>query len=134
MKRYSGLIVKYGDKVLLCKRNMFGDRPGRWSIPAGKIEKNESPLSAVLREFYEETNVHITSEPTFVGMIKTESDKPGLMYVFLHVTNDKIVPDLVNAKDGSEHTECGYFNFNEMVDRNLGSEMTEIMKKVFQRY
>lgn len=134
MKRYSGLIVKFGDKVLLCKRNLMGDRPGRWSIPAGKIEKNESALSAVIREFYEETNITITEEPIFVGMIKTDSQKSGIMYVFLHISDKKLSPDLKNAKDGDEHTECGYFNFNEMITNDLGSEMTEIMKKVFQKY
>lgn len=134
MKRYSGLIVKHEDKVLLCKRNMFGDRPGRWSIPAGKIEKDESALTAVFREFYEETNIELKKEPIFVGMIKTDAIKPGIMYVFLYSSDEQLYPDLVNAKDGNEHTECGYFNFNEMIDRNLGVEMTEIMKKVFKKY
>ena len=38
MKRYSGVVVRCGDEVLLCKRNNNKELPGVWSIPAGKID------------------------------------------------------------------------------------------------
>ena len=41
LKKYVGVLVKNGDKCLLCKRNAEGSFPGMWSLPAGKIEKNE---------------------------------------------------------------------------------------------
>ena len=57
VKRYSGVLVKHDDKVLLCKRNNEGSLPGAWSIPAGKINNGESPYDGAIREFYEETNI-----------------------------------------------------------------------------
>ena len=44
IKRYGGIIIRREDEVLLCKRNNKGSLPGVWSIPAGKLTKNESPL------------------------------------------------------------------------------------------
>ena len=56
-KRYGGILVKFKDEVLLCKRNKFGSNLGSWSIPAGKLNKNELPFLGAKREFFEETNI-----------------------------------------------------------------------------
>ena len=44
----SGGVVQYGNLFLFIKRN------GRWDIPKGKIEKNETPEYAAIREIQEE--------------------------------------------------------------------------------
>ena len=49
VKRYSGVIVKCGDEVLLCKRNAAGSLPGQWSIPGGNLEKDEHPMDNIAR-------------------------------------------------------------------------------------
>ena len=36
------------------------------------------------------------------------------MYVFGTDVKDEIHPDLENAIDGEEHTECGYFGMDEL--------------------
>jgi ADP-ribose pyrophosphatase YjhB (NUDIX family) len=59
IKRYAGIIVKYKDEVLLCKRNADNDLPGVWSIPAGRLEDDENPTLGAKREFHEETNVKV---------------------------------------------------------------------------
>ncbi len=41
LKRYSGVLIRCKDKVLLCQRSFDEDsRPGEWSIPCGHQEKN----------------------------------------------------------------------------------------------
>jgi hypothetical protein len=55
------------------------------------------------------------------------------MYVFLMETDERINPDLENAKDGEEHTECGYFDlenlpFDDKTDQ-LCRLITRILKK-----
>ena len=67
MKKYSGVIVKCGDEVLLCRRN-HNNGLGEWSIPSGKLDKKvtnngtekiikfEDYISGAKREFFEETN------------------------------------------------------------------------------
>jgi hypothetical protein len=37
-----------------------------------------------------------------------------MMYVFGTDVKDEIHPDLENAIDGEEHTECGYFGMDEL--------------------
>jgi len=55
------------------------------------------------------------------------------MYVFMMETDEKINPDLENAKDGEEHTECGYFDLENLPfdkkDDQLGKLITRILKK-----
>jgi len=120
MKRYGGTLVVVNNECLLCKRNSSGDRPGEWSIPAGKIEPNENLEDGVRREFLEETNYEL-SGPLKRGAIilrknRTGIKSKGLFYVFLSKQTQKIFPDLENAIDGNEHTECGYFEKNELPD------------------
>ena len=51
----AGIVVINDDKkILLCERN---DVKGAWQMPQGGIEDGESPVSAALRELYEETGI-----------------------------------------------------------------------------
>jgi ADP-ribose pyrophosphatase YjhB (NUDIX family) len=136
-KRYTGVIVKCGDKILLCKRNNLGSFPGMWSIPGGKLEEGETTQEGAKREFFEETAVDISDEQlNFVGMIPrhTRDGKKikGLMYVYLLNVDNPIHPDLVNAIDGEEHTECGYFSIDEITEEKSGEylhKLAEIVSK-----
>ncbi|MGH2565934.1 MAG: NUDIX domain-containing protein, partial [Ginsengibacter sp.] len=35
---------------------------GAWSIPKGEFDENEEPLHAAIREFFEETGIHISGK------------------------------------------------------------------------
>jgi len=136
IKRYAGIIVKCGNEVLLCKRNNEGSLPGVWSIPAGKLSSSENPTVGAKREFFEETNINIKEKIELVGFInrKTRDGKSnkGLMYVFLHETEEKIYPDLKNALDGEEHTECGYFTESELpMDKN--DQLYILLKNILKK-
>ena len=136
-KRYVGVMVKCKDKVLLCKRNNLGSFPGMWSIPGGKLEENETPMDGAKREFLEETDVNINDkEITFIGLIPrhTRDGKKvkGLMYVYLLEVEEPIIPDLVNAIDGEEHTDSGYFTLDEIKPETSGDyfhRLAEIILK-----
>jgi ADP-ribose pyrophosphatase YjhB (NUDIX family) len=111
--------------------------PGQWSIPCGHLEKGEHPMIGVKREFEEETNYTLDNDLKLVGFVKRYnrdgSEVRGLMYVFMMETDEKINPDLENAKDGEEHTECGYFDLENLPfdkkDDQLGKLITRILKK-----
>lgn len=129
IKRYAGVVVKYNDKVLLCKRNEFGYLPGVWSIPGGKIENGEAPVQAASREFFEETNFDIDGVLKLVGFIETP-DK-GLMYVYLHEPKEQIIPNLEDAIDGYEHTKCGYFS-KKTLPLSENDQLYKILIKILQ--
>jgi len=135
-KRYTGLLVKCKNKVLLCKRNNSGTLPGEWSVPGGHLEKNETPIDGVVREFYEETNHKVNSPINLCGMIKRHTrdgqNVKGLMYTFLMEIDEEINPDLEKAMDGSEHTECGYFTYDELPSP-IGSQLKKLIKTILDK-
>ena len=137
VKRYSGVIVKCGDEVLLCKRNATGELPGQWSIPCGHLEKGEHPMDGVKREFKEETNYTLDNDLKLVGFVKRYnregSEIKGLMYVFLFNENvEKQKPDLEDAEDGHEHSECGFFMLENLPNDDRNDQLYEILEKVLK--
>ena len=134
-KRYVGVLVKVGDKCLLCKRNKKGSFPGMWSVPAGKIEDSEGTRSAAVREFKEETDLDINPDLLkFNGILprQTRDGKhfKGLMFLYTYSTDEVLTPDLENAKDGEEHTECGYFTKDELKNIETGEKMKKMLQKL----
>jgi len=134
VKRYVGVLVKHNDSVLLCKRNNKGSLPGVWSIPAGKLEDGESPMNGAKREFYEETNLKLENKLSLVGFVtrsnRDGSYNKGLMYVFQMDTDKRINPDLKNASDGEEHTECGYFNLENLPIEDKNDQLYKLIVKI----
>jgi ADP-ribose pyrophosphatase YjhB (NUDIX family) len=59
LKKIAGVVVKYNDKLLLCKRSKNESLPLEWSIPSGHMDKDELPIDAAVREFKEETHLKI---------------------------------------------------------------------------
>jgi ADP-ribose pyrophosphatase YjhB (NUDIX family) len=137
VKRYSGVIVKCGDEVLLCKRNATGSLPGQWSIPGGSLEKDEHPMDGVMREFKEETDYTLDNDLKLVGFVKRYnrdgSEMKGLMYVFLMETDERINPDLENAFDGDEHTECGYFDVENLPFDDENDQLCKLITRILKK-
>ncbi len=57
-KIVAGAVVRYGSRVLLCKRNIEPAR-GRWTLPAGYLENGEAPPEGAVREAFEEATATI---------------------------------------------------------------------------
>jgi ADP-ribose pyrophosphatase YjhB (NUDIX family) len=136
-QRYVGVMVKCNNKILLCKRNNLGSFPGMWSIPGGKLEENETTMQGAKREFFEETAVSIDDhEIKFIGLIPrhTRDGKKvkGLMYVYLLEVEKCIEPDLLNAIDGEEHTDWGYFDVDEIKPETSGDYMAKLAEIILQ--
>jgi ADP-ribose pyrophosphatase YjhB (NUDIX family) len=130
---YVGIIVKHKEKCLLCKRNSKGSYPGMWSIPAGKLEKEEDTIEGAKREFFEETNLDISNEElNFSGIVPrhTRDGKKikGRMYTYLLNTEKEIFPDLENAIDGEEHSECKYFTSKQIDEMSTGKHLFKLLQ------
>jgi mutator protein MutT len=134
-RRSAGVIIKHGDKVLLCKRSPKESLPNHWSIPGGGIENGESPGQAAIREVHEETNIELTTDLDLVGMIDTKNEdglKTGMMFVFLQETKDKKEADLEKASHGKEHTTCKYFESKDIPKQKNTKELYDILKKILK--
>jgi 8-oxo-dGTP pyrophosphatase MutT (NUDIX family) len=137
-KRYSGIIVQVGDKVLLAKRNNLGSFPGMWSIFGGRVEEGEETKDAAKREFFEETGIDIDNkELEFVGVIprytRDGSKTKGMMYVYRLRSEIELKPDLENAIDGEEHTEWGYFTKDQVTREQSGTYLYKLLQVLLQK-
>lgn len=59
-----GTVPHWGDKVLLCKRNIE-PRWGKWTLPAGFMELNETVAEGAARETLEESGAQFEMEGFF---------------------------------------------------------------------
>ncbi|MBS0622346.1 MAG: NUDIX domain-containing protein [Verrucomicrobia bacterium] len=51
----AALYIEYNDLILLLHRQKNKSQGNRWGIPGGKVDKDETPLQALIREIKEET-------------------------------------------------------------------------------
>jgi len=135
MKKSAGVIVKWNNKCLLCKRSNVETYSGEWSIPGGKVEPDEEIIDAAHREFYEETDKKITGDLNFLGVMgrmnRKGTKQSSIMYVFTTNVDEPIHPDLENAEYGEEHSECGYFSIDDLpepIGENLKEYLTNVLK------
>jgi 8-oxo-dGTP diphosphatase len=58
----AALIVKNG-KILICQRTRHQPMPLKWEFPGGKVEVNEQPVDALVRELDEELGIQAKIGP-----------------------------------------------------------------------
>ncbi len=78
------------DKNIIIAQRLKGDLAGRWEFPGGKIEPNETPEQALIREIKEELEITITIDSF---LMKAEWDYPTFhldMDCFICHTADSI--------------------------------------------
>ncbi|WP_169864958.1 NUDIX hydrolase [Sutcliffiella halmapala] len=75
---YTICFITKGDSILLLFRNKAPNK-GKWNGVGGKIELNEIPYEAILREAWEETGL-IIKDLSFRGIVTW--NKKGGMYVY----------------------------------------------------
>jgi hypothetical protein len=73
----------------------------------------------------------------FVGLVpRTSRDGKfikGWMYVYLLESNAFLYPDLENAKDGKEHSDCGYFTYEDIQEMNTGKFFKKLLEAILNR-
>ncbi|HXD07576.1 MAG TPA: NUDIX hydrolase [Burkholderiaceae bacterium] len=74
-----GTIPVWGDKVLLCKRNIE-PRFGLWTLPAGFLELGETTEQGALRETDEEAGARVTLQGLFSVLNVTRVGQVHLFY------------------------------------------------------
>jgi ADP-ribose pyrophosphatase YjhB (NUDIX family) len=129
MKQTAGIIVLCEDRILLCKRS----DSGQWAIPMGHMEDGEEPIDCAYREFYEETYLEITDQIKSIGRIKKKKNGKvkSVLHIFLFEVDSEIEPNLEDAQDGHEHTECGYFDIEEIEELDMDEGLKKFILKIF---
>ena len=95
------VVVQRDGKVLLGRRGPNARAAGKWSFPAGFVERGEVVESAAVREVREETGFEIELGP-LVGLISSDGET-----VVLAVYTGEIVAGAAHAAD--DLIELGWF-------------------------
>ena len=111
-KKNIGVLLFYGDSILLSKRiNFFDGKPvpygGYWAPFAGAVEAGELPIMAAVRELWEEAGKKI--EPYFLTYI-TEIYRENAVFILYAYELEGFFSPTLNC----EHTEYGYFQINTL--------------------
>tara|TARA_Y100000588_G_C14196830_1_gene900608 strand:- start:650 stop:1069 length:420 start_codon:yes stop_codon:yes gene_type:complete len=80
------LILNNENKVLIAQRGSKQTHAGLWEFPGGKVEANETPEMALVREIQEEVNLHVLSA-RFFGFSEHQYSKSKVSLHFYLVQN-----------------------------------------------
>lgn len=110
---YVLLLLKKGDSVLLIRRsaeNKFA--PNHFSLPGGRVEKNESFTAALIREAKEELDITINpADLSFVhAFYKKGTENEFAAFVF---ECNKWTGDIKNCEP-SKHSELQWVDTNQL--------------------
>ncbi len=114
-------VIEYNDTILMVRHN-YGKR--RWTLPGGRIEKNETPSDAVRREVKEEVGIIVSEVRSLGEFLSTLDYKQDYIYCFCATTNNKDI-----KIDPNEIYEASWFPINKIPE-----DRTEIASKILRMY
>ena len=78
-----GVLVNGQREVLVAKRGRHLHQGGLWEFPGGKVEENEMPREALVRELREEVGVSVIDAEPFLQIHHDYGDKQVFLDVWL---------------------------------------------------
>jgi len=105
-----GVLVVKDDKVLLVRRTMNPER-GKWSIPAGYLDRGEDPRKTAVREALEETGLEVAVD----GLVDVYYNPPqqGGASIFILYDAHLLGGDM---QAGDDADAVGFFGLDELPD------------------
>ncbi len=100
-----GSVAIWEDRVLLCRR-AIEPRRGYWTLPAGFMEKGETPAAGARREAWEEARARLETDQ-LLGVYSVAHIGHVQMIYRARLLSDAIAP-------GPESQEVGLFRFDEL--------------------
>lgn len=80
---YVAAVVRQGDRILLVRQSPGHPLAGQWTVPWGAVESGESPVSAAVRETWEEGGVGAEVEGLLGVQELPEPQAGGIAIVYL---------------------------------------------------
>ena len=118
-------IIQKGNKILLIKRKCEPEK-GKWALPGGHINWDETLENAVIREVNEETNLKVINS-CLVAIYSSHNRHPEQMLAAVYVTEVAGSP-----LAGSDAADIGYFHA-ESLPENLAFDHREIIKDYYAK-
>jgi 8-oxo-dGTP pyrophosphatase MutT (NUDIX family) len=128
-----GVFIEHQNQFLLLKRHPEKTHGNHWNLPAGKLEKGESPIQAALREVKEESGISLPhDEVHFLGVLYFIT--PGLNFEF-HLFYSEVAdkPNVTLAHD--ETIEGKWWDFSDQIHPLIpgGDEVIAFCKEKKQK-
>ena len=110
IKVVTGGILEKDGKFLLVQENKEICK-GKWNIPAGGLEENESIIEGAKREIFEETGCKVE----ITGVLGIINEVLEAKNVVLFVFDTKIVNESIKV-DGIKIANAKWFSYEEMLN------------------
>jgi len=115
------VVLNKRDEVLILKRPPGVDwAPDKWALPGGKLEENETPLTAAIRETKEETTLDVRK----LKIIFLTLDNPIAPYYTRHYTG--------NVQIDFEHTDWTWVARADIETYDLAPDVLKLYDWVLQ--
>ena len=131
--------VKWRDKILIVKRGESVSETGKWCLPCGYLDYDETIEESVGREIWEETGINIKefidiNTLTPVNIFSTPKGKKQNIHMdFIINIDDKYEPKInKDIIDKLETTDVKWINFNEVDNYDFAFNHTEKIKEYYQ--
>jgi 8-oxo-dGTP pyrophosphatase MutT (NUDIX family) len=117
------------DKMLLLLRNEDKPQGGTYGVPAGKIDKDESPIQTVIREVKEETGLDVKEDQLeFQKIFQVVYDEYGFAFYLYNLYLDEEPEIKVNT---GEHQSYRWEKPEDSLKLDLIGGEDEVIKEVF---
>lgn len=110
--RVCGVLLR-DNKVLLINHSSLNAENIFWHFPGGGLEPDEDVISALKREFSEETNLQINTHK-FLHLNQFIKGKLHALELFFRVSSSTLEPDLGNDPELNILTDLKWFTLEEL--------------------
>jgi len=109
------IVANQDDQILLVKRGLSSINGGKWGLPGGFVDRDETVKQAAEREILEETGYKI-SEVNLLKIIdnpnRAHEDRQNILFVYTAKATEKI-----GEGDIRESSEITWFNLNKLPEK-----------------
>ncbi len=127
----AGCYCEWTDKILLLKRHHQKPQGNTWGVPGGKMEKNETPRMAVIREIKEEVGLDI-DDITLAIVGRLYCRLPHVDYVY-HLFRKQFSVQPEVHLELEEHLEMKWVTIKEALEFPLIAGGIEALKYYQER-
>ncbi|MCA9934658.1 MAG: NUDIX hydrolase [Ardenticatenaceae bacterium] len=118
-----GIVALRDGRILLVRRRMNPER-GKWSIPAGFVDRGEDPRETAVREALEETNLHVA----ITGLIDVYFNPPkdGFSSSIFIMFRAEILGGEIQAGDDADAVD--FFNLDDLPELAFASTLDAVAR------
>lgn len=118
-------ILRKDDKFFMAQRSASDkSEPNKWEFPGGKLEIDETPSEAIIRELKEELTIDVKPVKEF-PMVEFENEKYNIEFYPFEV---ELTRGNINLL---EHQNSGWFTIDEVKNLDLSSGDRKIVEELF---